>query len=334
MIKVFQLRVGTTKVPFGQFYGGLHGWQGLPGLYRFATDKSHFIMVPIHAYLIAHPQEGPILVDTGINWQQAHDHGDYYRGVAHYLFDEDEYVLDRSQELPTALGQVGYRTDDVTRVVLTHLHEDHVGGLTYLPGVEVVVSREEWENRDQKLFRFIPSVYGPSLPSSRDVTVVNPASGPYDSFDSSHDLTVDGMVKLLPTPGHTPGHVCVLVTLEDHQLLITGDCLYTLRHLANSDVQAFGTRTWAKNQNQSIARIAQLKRQYPELILLPMHDHTEYQTLHLRPALTKGFLTDEDRTGIHAYEANLFDTNGRLRPDRAPQYIPGDPPGHVGRVSE
>jgi hypothetical protein len=52
MIKVFSLRLGSTKVPFGQFYGGLDGWRGARAVYRFATDKKHFIIVPIHAYLI------------------------------------------------------------------------------------------------------------------------------------------------------------------------------------------------------------------------------------------------------------------------------------------
>jgi hypothetical protein len=91
---------GLDEVPFGQFYGGLEGWRGLRALFKYATDKTHFIVVPIHAYLIDHPREGLILVDAGINWRQAHEHGAYYKGIQHYLFDADEYQLDRSEELP------------------------------------------------------------------------------------------------------------------------------------------------------------------------------------------------------------------------------------------
>ncbi len=39
MIEGYPLRVGATKMPFGQFYGGLVGWHGLPALYRYPTDK-------------------------------------------------------------------------------------------------------------------------------------------------------------------------------------------------------------------------------------------------------------------------------------------------------
>lgn len=333
-MKVFSLRLGATKVPFGQFYGGLQGWRGLPALYRYATDKKHFIVVPIHAYLIDHPDEGLILVDAGINWRQAHEHGRYYKGIASYLFDDDEYQLDRSEELPASLQLLGYRSEDVRRVVVTHLHEDHVGGLAYLPGAEVIVSRDEWDNRGWKLFGFVPMVYQPSLPPARTITRIGYDSGPFENFVASHDLTADGAVKLLPTPGHSPGHLCVLVQLDGYQLLITGDCLYTLRHLANDEVQAFGAGQWVSKQNASISRISELKRALPDLVVVPGHDHTAYQFEHLEPGLAKGYLTPEERADIRQYESGVFTPEGRLRPKRMPQYIPGGPPEHIGNVTE
>jgi len=144
-MKIFSLHVGDTKVPYGQFYGGLSGWTGLRGMWRFATDKRHYIIVPIHVYLIDHPQAGLILVDTGINWEQAHDHSRYYKGILRYVLDDDEYLLRRDQELPAQVERLGYRCEDIKTVILTHLHEDHVGGLRYVPDAKVVVSQAEWQ---------------------------------------------------------------------------------------------------------------------------------------------------------------------------------------------
>src|SRR5262245_66113505 len=103
-MKVYPLLLGRTKVPYGQFYGGLSGWEGLSALRRLVTDKSHYIWVPIHAYLLEHPRAGLTLVDAGICADQAHRHSEYYRGVMRLVLDDDE----NAQEPPeTAAPQRG-----------------------------------------------------------------------------------------------------------------------------------------------------------------------------------------------------------------------------------
>ena len=195
------------------------------------------------------------------------------------------------------------------------------------------MSRGEWDNRGWKLFGFVPMVYEGSLPPSDRITPVDFTSGPFENFGASHDMTSDGAVKLLPTPGHSPGHLSVLIRLDGYQLLITGDCLYTLRHLANDDVQAFGAAQMVPEQNAAIKRIAELKRRMPELVLVPGHDHTAYQFEHLVPGLAKGYFTAAERDAIHDFESTVFTPEGGLRPEARPRYLPGQPPDYVGQVS-
>jgi hypothetical protein len=72
MTAVHVLHIGDTKVPFGQFYGGSDGeWLGLRAIAKFLGDKAHYMLVPIYTFLIEHPVYGCVLVDTGINWEQA-----------------------------------------------------------------------------------------------------------------------------------------------------------------------------------------------------------------------------------------------------------------------
>jgi glyoxylase-like metal-dependent hydrolase (beta-lactamase superfamily II) len=333
-MKIYPLRLGRTKVPYGQFYGGLTGWEGLGALLRFVSDKRHFIWVPIHAYLVEHPREGLILLDAGICSDQAHRHGDYYRGILRLILDDDEYEQAPDETLAQQLARLGHRPDDVRTVILTHLHEDHVGGLRELPKAKVVLSKAEWNARRAKMFGFIPMFYEPSYGSVEHWQHVSFDSGAFHTFDASHDLFGDGSIRLLPTPGHTPGHTCVLVEMGGYQLMVTGDCLYTLRHLDTSQVQAFRLNaTTGEQQVDSIGRIAGLRKALPGLHLLVGHDHTDYQWKHLVRYLAKGALTDEERRAIREYEAVLFDGAGRLRPSALPEFLTRAG-GAVGTVCE
>jgi len=332
-MKIFSLLVGDTKVPYGQFYGGLTGWTGMRGLWKFATDKSHYILVPIHAYLIDHPRSGLILVDTGISWEQAHEHSRYYKGVMHYILDEDEYRLTREQELPAQVARLGYRIDDIHTVILTHFHEDHVGGLQYVPDAKVVAAQAEWAALKMKAFGFIPIIYRPSISAVKVWDPISFTSGPFHSFESSQDLFGDGSIILLPTPGHDPGHQCVLVRLEGYDVLITGDIMYTLRHLAVDEVRAvlFGGKFLEQQQIDSIRRIQRLRQALHDLVIVPGHDHTDYQYLLLEPFLADGALSPEEREEIRTYEARLFDNYRHLVPSAMPHYLP---PVHGERVGK
>jgi N-acyl homoserine lactone hydrolase len=225
--------------------------------------------------LIEHATSGLILVDAGINWEQANQHNQYYKGpLPHLLLDEDEYQLTHEQELGAQVQCLGYRCEDIHTVILTHIHEDHVGGLPAVPEAKLVVSQVEWHAR--ALGPFFPVAKSPTI-VERQTQMISFSSGPFYNFESNQGLLGDGSILLLPTPGHSPGHLSVLVQMEGYQLLMTGDTMYTLRHLAVDQVRAIMLGKKAQEQQiASIRQIQQLRQVMPSLLIAPMHDHTDY----------------------------------------------------------
>jgi N-acyl homoserine lactone hydrolase len=297
-MKIFALHIGDTRFPYGQFYGGGEDWTGLGAIWYLIRDKDHYILVPIYAYLIDHPKAGPILVDTGINWQQAHNHKEYYKGILLQLvLDEDEYQITREQELSAHLKRLGYRLEDIKTVIVTHLHEDHLGGLRSLAHAKIMITKEEWNAKNLGIFPFneTPSIKGFTI----ERELVSYTSGPFHGFDKSQDLLGDGSVIILPTPGHSAGHLAVLIQLDGYQLLCAGDTLYTLRHLAVNQVRpiSLGKKAWAR-QAGSIERILHLRRSLPDTIVAPAHDHTAYMSEYLEPFLADGNLSSTQSTKL------------------------------------
>ncbi|HEX8646645.1 MAG TPA: N-acyl homoserine lactonase family protein [Thermoleophilaceae bacterium] len=179
------------------------GWFTSPGgIWRRGEDMERPVRFPVPAYLIETERER-ILVDTGLHPGAVAD------PTSHYGRPEQLGLFELELERSVA-DQVGPST--ITKVVLTHLHFDHAGGLALIPPeVPVFVQRREWEaaHDDAAVARnfYLPADYAGA---AERVTLV----------DGDHDLLGDGSVELLLTPGHTPGHQSVRV---EERLVIGGD---------------------------------------------------------------------------------------------------------------
>lgn len=323
-VKVYPLHVGDTVVTYGQFYGGLDGWEGLAGYVRTLVSKEE-ITAPVYAYLIDHPEHGLMLVDTGVGWEQAHDHDGYYGGIlARLLTARDEYILPVEQELEVQIARLGYELGDVETVFMTHVHDDHAGGLRSAPNAKVFLAEEDQEEG---------VAYAPSFETTEDdLELVSYTSGSFRNFDASQDVFGDGSVTLLPTPGHSPGHTSVLLRMDDHNMLFVGDHAYTLRHLAVEEVRQMtigGEET--EKQVEGIRRVRELSEELPNTVMLHAHDHTGYQSDLIEPFLADGDLSAGERREIEDYEAGVFTDDWSLLPGNAPRFVPANDES-TGRV--
>jgi N-acyl homoserine lactone hydrolase len=179
------------------------GWfTAAAGIWRRGDDLDRQVRFPIPAYVIETAGER-ILVDTGLHPAAAADPARHYGtpgALAQFQLELDASIAE----------QVDLTT--ITKVVMTHLHFDHAGGLALLPpSVPVVVQRREWEAAHDAaaIARnfFLPADYATV---AQQITLV----------DGAHDLLGDGSIQLLLTPGHTPGHQSVRV---GERLVLGGD---------------------------------------------------------------------------------------------------------------
>ena len=170
------------------------GWFTAPaGIFRAGDELDRTMRFPVPAYLLETATER-ILIDTGLNPAAIADPAAYYERPDVFAAS----VLEQEQSVAEQLD-VG----TLTKVVLTHLHWDHVGGLQLIPpSVPIVVQRSEWAaGRDDAAVQRNFFMQRDYADDGREVILV----------DGDHDLLGDGSIELLLTPGHTPGHQSVRI---------------------------------------------------------------------------------------------------------------------------
>jgi len=174
-------------------------------------DLEGNLIMSIHA-LIIDTGNKKIIVDTCIG-------NDKERNIPSWNKLQTNFLKD--------LEEAGYRKESIDLVMCTHLHVDHVGWNTMLvngewiptfPNAKYLIAEKEWtywdsnENED---------LYGPVISDS-----VRPVidAGMVDFVDDHFNLCDE--VRLIPTPGHTPGHVSVFIYSKNKKALITGDFIH------------------------------------------------------------------------------------------------------------
>ncbi len=187
---------------------------------HFADERGRLRM-SVHALVVDTPSRR-IVVDTCIG-------NDKERSIPGWSHRQGGFLRD--------LDRAGCPPASVDTVVCTHLHVDHVGWNTTLvkgrwvptfPSARYLMVRDEvefWQRHhmaDDHRAAFVDSVQ-----PVRDAGLV-------ELVDTDHRVCDE--ISLLPTPGHTPGHVSVRIVSRGEEALITGDFLHHPCQMARVDM--------------------------------------------------------------------------------------------------
>jgi glyoxylase-like metal-dependent hydrolase (beta-lactamase superfamily II) len=251
---IHSLQIGSVQVK--STHRKLKGPKSL----RFATilaDPTWTQPLPINVYLIEH-SEGFILIDTGEMAQASQP--DYY---PNFIYRQILKLKIRpEEEAGPQLKEFGISTGDIRKVILTHLHSDHAGGLHHFPKAEILLSRMEYNSGFGQMRERWPNWFKPNLIDYR--------TEPVGPFEQSFRLTKAGDVVIVPTPGHTAGHQSVILEREGISYFFAGDASFTEQELL--DEQLAGISQNLDEARQTLRQIKRYVAQTPT-VYLPAHDH-------------------------------------------------------------
>lgn len=261
-VAIHAIQTGIVRVRQNQVHGKGSGARRLANTF-FGREWSQWL--PVYAWLIEHP-EGLILVDTGETSRTA-DSG-YFPGWHPYYRRGVELRVRPDQEIGPQLEKRGISPRDIRTVVMTHLHTDHAGGLHHFPDSEIIIARGEFERAsglDGRVRGYLPH----RRPDWLDPTLIEPVASPYGPFSASVPLTADGVVRIVPTPGHTPYHLSVIVEDDERLYFLAGDTSYSQGLLLEGAVD--GVAPDDRAAIETLAKIRELAQLAPT-VYLPSHD--------------------------------------------------------------
>ncbi|MEM7469124.1 MAG: MBL fold metallo-hydrolase [Pseudomonadota bacterium] len=184
---------------------------------HFVTDEG-FLSLSIHSLIVETPTD-KLIVDTCIG----NDRDRNPFEVMHML--STSYMED--------MKAAGYHPDGIDYVLCTHLHLDHVGWNTHLvngkwvptfPNASYLFGKQDLEfwgaakpDDENEFMQIQNRVFEDSMQPVLDAGLAKPIEGPAEVCDG---------VRLVPTPGHTPGHCSVLIESKGESAMITGDFIH------------------------------------------------------------------------------------------------------------
>ena len=194
----------------------------IPWLYPHFADENGRMRGSIHALIIETPDR-IIVVDTCVGNDKQRANPPWNQLQTSFLQD---------------LAAAGYATDRVDCVLCTHLHVDHVGWNTMLvdgkwqptfPKARYLMGQVEFEH-----WRGFENPDTQTIMADSVLPVFD--AGLVDLVATDHQLCPE--VSLIPTVGHTPGHVSVLIQSQGEEALITGDFIHHPCQMAHPEWSA------------------------------------------------------------------------------------------------
>ncbi len=272
------LEAGEALWPAGFFERSGRGPLARLRALGFGSSPDSWSVVPVPAYLVHHPGIGPILVDTGLHPSVANNPRDNLG-----RFSSRHYRLEEGGDVVSQLRQRGIAPADIAVVVLTHLHEDHASAVSAFPNSIFVLSSQEWEAGTTGSMSFLHGYHHSHYDYAFNFNTINfdgELIESYGPFGRTFDLFADGAVRLAFTPGHSAGHLSVILRLPRRDFVVVGDAAYNWKQFEGETEPLMMEDE--HNWRRSLRELQHYREAYPYALVVPGHDPEFFAKLEPR----------------------------------------------------
>jgi len=215
-MELYPLHINNFKVDGGVMFGVVPKkiWHK-----RYPADEDNLVTLALRSLLVKNGDR-LILIDTG--WGDKQDESFFRHACIH---DGDG--------LQGGIRRWGYETEDITDVVLTHLHADHCGGTIQLtedqkdyepvfPNATVYVGKDQWNWAINPNIRERDAFLRENILPIQETGRLRLVTGEQELFPGFEVRMVNG---------HTPGQLIPVIHLEDRRIIFAADLIPTASHI-------------------------------------------------------------------------------------------------------
>ena len=223
--------------------------------------------VPVVCFAVRHPQQGDLLIDSGLNGSFAQQpNGDLpgfmvnFQRKNHY-----RYVQHAGQGLGAQLHALSM---DPRLVLMTHMHPDHTAGLTEVSPLSTIL----FGKRESSIFyRLINHRYTKNMAKMQ--TLDFSRARPLGPFSMVLDLFGDMSVLAISSRGHTIDHISYFINDSDSPTLIAGDLAISDEYLYNDyRISIDSGKRGMEQLLQNLKELKEFSRLFPHVKTLYCHD--------------------------------------------------------------
>ena len=173
--------------------------------FGFTSAETEVRELIVPCYVIEHGR-GRLLWDGGLPSETADAEGSQ---------DANGIQMRLDRTFGAQLADIGLDYTSFDYMAFSHMHPDHVGVANEIEGATLLIQRAEYDAAfadEVTVFGFDPALYEGLRDADRHI------------LDGEHDVFGDGRVRIIPAPGHTPGHQVLFIDLEKTgPVVLSGD---------------------------------------------------------------------------------------------------------------